>query len=266
MNLSDGTLTTANLLNGTDNQFSGQGSTYTISVDPKTLVAAGSGEPLDGRKTLSANAQQFGETNDCSGSGNEVANYDELAKQATEDATCNNAAREEECRESFATGAKYNNNPCFSELAETSDDEEVRAKYNSIDCQSQRGKRDCEQKNMVQAGPEDPNRGGHVYVRAFGIDPENSCITFIGFSRTIINYAMLVAALIAGAMLLKGGFKYTVSRGNAAALIEARDEILHASIGLAMLASAYVAILFLQGSLGFLGLDLVGPFSAVFGG
>jgi hypothetical protein len=55
-----------------------------------------------------------------------------------------------------------------------------------------------------------------------------------------------------------------MSRGDPAGLFEARDMILHATIGLVLLATAYIIILFLQGSFGFLQLNLVGPFGKVF--
>jgi hypothetical protein len=168
---------------------------------------------------------------------------------------CRNVASDRDL-EWMADPSAYHKDPCFSPntaLTVTSAGQTTNV-YDSTDCKVKRGQAECE-KNKDK---------GWVYVRAFGQDPETSCVSFIGFTKTIINYAMLIAALIAGAMLLKGGFKYVVSRGSATALIEARDEILHASIGIVLLAVAYVAILFLQGSLGFLGVDLVGPFALLF--
>ena len=191
-------------------------------------------------------------------------------------ADCRSAARQAECLAAVNSGEKYNDDPCFSPMSAQQlssggqggstavVDKNGNPVYDSADCKTKRGIADCESKNNSQT-TEDENRGAYVYLRAFGTDPENSCVTFVGFSRTIIDYALLIAALIAGGMLLKGGFKYTVSRGNAVALMEARDEIIHASIGVMILAVAYVAILFLQGSLGFLGLDLIGPFKYLLG-
>jgi hypothetical protein len=212
-------------------------------------------------------------TNEGNGSGDGNGGVGQLpaTQEPIKKGPCDTAVRKAEC---LADPGSYHDNVCFSpQSKETYNmassgqptgethypgtlDKDGNPIYDSYECKAERGKDTCE-KNKDK---------GWVYVRAFGTDPETSCVSFIGFTKTIINYALLIAALIAGAMLLKGGFKYVVSRGSATGLMEARDEILHASIGIVLLAVAYVAILFLQGSLGFLGVDLVGPFAAVFGG
>lgn len=111
--------------------------------------------------------------------------------------------------------------------------------------------------NKTQA---DGTKAGAVYVRVLGTGQHGSCLTFIGLTKSIVNYALFISSLVAAFMLLKGGFKYTTSRGDAAGLMEARDQIMHATIGVILLACAYIIILFLQGSFSFLGLNLVGPF------
>ncbi len=134
-------------------------------------------------------------------------------------------------------------------------DKNGNAVYDSNKCRAERGKEVCDDK---------PDSEGWVYVRAFGQDPETSCVTFLGFTKSLINYAMLIATLVAAYMFMMGGFKYTMSRGNPAGLIEARDQIMHATIGLVLLAVSYIVILILQDSFGFLHLDLVGPFGYLF--
>jgi hypothetical protein len=123
-------------------------------------------------------------------------------------------------------------------------------------CTPEAAKKECDAKTSTD---------GSVYIRAFGDNKAGSCVTFLGFTQSIIKYVMLAASIIVGFMLLTGGFKYLTSRGNVAALTDARDQILHATIGVVLLATAYLIILVLQGSFGYLQLDLIGPFGAVFG-
>lgn len=103
-----------------------------------------------------------------------------------------------------------------------------------------------------------------VFVRVLSTGNNGSCLSFLGLIKTLINYALLASTLIVAVMLLRGGFNYTTSRGDPAGLFEARDQIMHATIGVVLIATAYIIVLFLQGSFGFLGLDLVGPFGDIF--
>ncbi len=100
---------------------------------------------------------------------------------------------------------------------------------------------------------------GKVFARAFN----NACVTLPEFITTLINYVMMFASVIAGFMFLQGGIKIIASRGNPTAVVEARSTLLHAAIGLVLLATSYVIINFLSNSFGYgvtTDINLLGPF------
>ncbi len=234
-----------------------QGNTYTFSVSPDKIVTVLTDfhRPLDlGRLRLIATTAN-GEK--CGGDRDKVAgNWEEA--QIIQD--CKDALRKQECIDAGHDADpthKYDNDVCLSyHSRNTVKESDGTPTYDTLDCKTKRGMNECKSR---------PQNQGWVYVRVFAVDPANSCVTFLGFTKSLINYAMLIATLVAAYMFMMGGFKYTMSRGNPAGLIEARDQIMHATIGLVLLAVSYIVILILQGSFGFLHLDLVGPFGAVFG-
>lgn len=187
------------------------------------------------------------------------------------DSRCIGRARPLECQLAVSENKldQYNDDVCFSEIS-TEDGKLIQTGingqtvgttynvndangeplYNSDTCKAKRGKADCDKKQSQ----------GFVYTYVLGSNPETSCYSFTSVITVLMQYAMLIAAVICGFMFLWGGIKYTISKGNPAALMEARDQILHATIGLVIILMAYIIVLFLQGSLGFLGINLVGPF------
>lgn len=70
-----------------------------------------------------------------------------------------------------------------------------------------------------------------------------------GLVQSIINAALLLAAVIAVAYLIIGGYKYVTSSGNAEAVEAAKSTIMNAIIGLVIIFAAYVIIDFVYGIL-----------------
>jgi hypothetical protein len=84
---------------------------------------------------------------------------------------------------------------------------------------------------------------GYVFLPAFN----NACNNLTEFFTTALNYLMLFATLIAGFMFARGMFGILVSRGNPAAVADAREMLTNAAIGLVLLATAFLVIKFLNG-------------------
>ena len=131
--------------------------------------------------------------------------------------------------------------------------------YAETDCSKMEGaaKTSCEKQNECET---DANRDqGKVFARAFN----NTCVTLPEFITTVVNYVMMFAAIIAGFMFLQGGIKIIASRGNPAAVVEARSTLINAGVGLVLLATAYVIITFLSDAFGggvTEDINLLGPF------
>jgi hypothetical protein len=98
---------------------------------------------------------------------------------------------------------------------------------------------------------------GYVFLPGFN----NACNNLLEFSQTAINYALFFATLIAGFMFAKGAFGILVSRGNPASVADARETLTNATIGLILLASAFLIIKFLNGAFEGVdgGINLLGP-------
>ncbi len=152
--------------------------------------------------------------------------------------------------------------------------------YNSQQCRNYRNNNSSA--TTINNGPQDPCAGktgaahtscqaqkacqtttnreaGKVFARAFN----NACVTLPEFITTLINYVMMFASVIAGFMFLQGGIKIIASRGNPTAVVEARSTLLHAAIGLVLLATSYVIINFLNGAISggvTPDINLLGPF------
>ena len=106
---------------------------------------------------------------------------------------------------------------------------------------------------------DDNREEGRVFARAFN----NACVTLPEFINTLVNYAMMFASIVAGFMFLQGGIKIIASRGNPAAVVEARSTLINAGVGLVLLATAYVVITFLSDAFGYgvtEDINLLGPF------
>ena len=126
-------------------------------------------------------------------------------------------------------------------------------------CEGKTGadKTSCEEEKECDT---DANREeGRVFARAFN----NACVTLPEFINTLVNYAMMFASIVAGFMFLQGGIKIIASRGNPAAVVEARSTLINAGVGLVLLATAYVVITFLSDAFGYgvtEDINLLGPF------
>lgn len=81
----------------------------------------------------------------------------------------------------------------------------------------------------------------HVFTPAFN----NGCFTLPEFFTTVLNYLMTFAGVIAAFMFVRGSYGVLVSKGNPAALVEARDMLTQALIGLIIIATAYGVVNFL---------------------
>jgi hypothetical protein len=115
----------------------------------------------------------------------------------------------------------------------------------------------CVAKNRCET--EANRKQGKVFARAFN----NACVTLPEFVQTLVNYVMMFAAIIAGFMFLQGGLKIIASRGNPAAIVEARSTLINAGVGLVLLATSYVLIHFLSNAFGYgvtTDINLLGPF------
>lgn len=66
--------------------------------------------------------------------------------------------------------------------------------------------------------------------------------TLADYIQSIINAALLLAAVIAVAYLIVGGYKYITAAGNAEGVAEAKTTILNAIIGLVIIFAAYVIV------------------------
>lgn len=66
--------------------------------------------------------------------------------------------------------------------------------------------------------------------------------TLAQYVQSIINAALLLAAVVAVVYLIIGGYKYITASGNAEAVGEAKTTIFNAIIGLVIIFAAYVII------------------------
>jgi hypothetical protein len=68
------------------------------------------------------------------------------------------------------------------------------------------------------------------------------CVTFTEFWGLAVNYILMFSSIIAGIMFVIASFKYLSSRGNAADLADAKSMLISTTIGIIIIASAFVII------------------------
>lgn len=118
-------------------------------------------------------------------------------------------------------GNSGSQNPCLNESSG--------AIYQSPNCQPQ----------PLTAEQQCANRKGEgvVWIRF-----AQECMDFIGFGGFALKYLLTFSSIIAGGVFMYASFKYLSSRGDPSALADARDMLTQASIGIALIASAFVII------------------------
>ena len=80
------------------------------------------------------------------------------------------------------------------------------------------------------------------YPEIGGIKPETVTTELPEYVRYVFNFSIIIAGLVLFGALIYGGVKYLTSTGNLPALIDAREQILAAFLGIIILLSSYIIL------------------------